>query len=784
MPTLDRDTFEQLVRRHHAAVHRSALRVVRRPQDAEDVTQEVFLRVFRGQVPLEGEPPSRGPLCWLATRLALNALRAARRRRTKELLAMSSVPSATSPDQHAAGSELHTAVAAAVETLPDELRLPLLLRYQDELTLRAVGSALGIAETTVHGRVQAALERLRRQLAERGLALVVANVTAQLAELPAPLPPTALLDRLLAVPQPAPLAWGGLAKFALAAALLLSVGAGVWWAAAAPGEPATQGVAAARVVPMAASVAQDAPRERQEPRQPVPVPRDVLAQDPVPSHAAFSGTVRDHLDWGAAGVRVVAVAAGNLKPFVLATTHADRTGAFVLPVPFDGDPVRAGRIRLQVFDQAQLLLESQELPLTSAAARVPVHLVLPPEAGAETTKFTVACAVRGPDGSPVAGAQVQMFRPSPSGPRLGWERAEIEAATGGDGRAVLSGRSVGEQILFVDARAQGLRAGIQRVMIREAGTYSVTITLAPGRSWRGRLVEVEGGPLEWANVWLEEQDPRVAHFGKLGADGAVAFGALGDGPFLLHVEAHPFSPATVPGLLPDGEPVTIALKRATDLRDHGSHLAEVHGRLMAASDGSPLEVPPFAVEVLPVLPGSSTLATDCVVQPPPAQRASDGRSEPEFHMVGLAPGRHAVVVRLAGHAAAVEWVDLRQDEIRTDLVVRLQRGASVRGRVVRADGSPAADAFVFVVGIGERGDAVIAGRDAAQQTAQPRHWHAMLASSARCTTTGTFELAHVPAGVALRVVAVAAAAAPGISQTVIFQESQTADGFELRLAPR
>jgi RNA polymerase sigma-70 factor (ECF subfamily) len=782
MPTLDRDTFEQLVRRHHAAVLRSAMRVVRRLQDAEDVTQEVFLRLFRGQVPLEGEPTSPGPLCWLATRLALNALRAARRRRAKELPAMSSVPSAASPDQHAAGNELHAAVAAAVETLPDDLRLPLLLRYQDELTLRAVGSALGIAETTVHGRVQTALERLRRQLAERGFALAAANVTAQIAELPAPLPPGALLDRLLAVPQTATLACGGLAKFALAAALLLCGAVGVWWAVSASGEPATQRVAAARVASSASSAAQDPPREPQEPRQPVPA--GAVPQDPAPSHAAFSGTVRDALDWGAAGVRVVAVAAGNLKPFVLATTHTDALGAFALPVPFDGDPVRASRIRFQVFDQAQLLLEGEELQLTTAAARLPVRLLLPPEAGFETTRFTLTCAVRGPDGAPMAGVKVQMFRRSASGPRLGWERPDVEVTTDGDGSALLTGRSVGEKILFVDARPQGLRAGIQWVMVREAGAYSASITLAPGRSWRGRLVEVGGAPLEWANVWLEEQDPPVAHFGKLGANGAVEFGALGDGPFLLHVDAHPFSPALVRGLLPDGAPVTIALKRANDLRDHGAHLAEVHGRLVEASDSAPLEVPPFAVEVLPVLPGTSTLATDCVVPPPPAQRASDGRSDPDFHMVGLAPGRYAVVARLADHAAAVEFVDLRESEIRTEVVVRLQRGAAVRGRVVRADGSPAAEAFVFVAGIGERGDGLIADRDAAQQTAQPRHWHAMLASSARCTQAGTFELAHVPVGVALRVVAVAEGAAPGISQTVILQEGQAADGFELRLAPR
>lgn len=783
MAHLDRSTFEQLVQMHQAAVFRSALRVVRSPRDAEDVTQEVFLRAFRGQVPLEGHPPTHGPLCWLATRLGLNALRAERRRKTKENATMPETTASIPPDQLVADRELHAAVAAGLACLPDDLRLPLLLRYQDQLPLREVGSALGIAESTAHDRVTGALERLRRNLADRGFAVVPLALAEVLHQLPMPSPCGGFLERLLALPQSAALVAPPLAKLVTLGVLLLSGVAAAGWAALAQGTPA--GPALRTVVATAEPTShREAPASPQEPRQ--PVARTVpSAQEPATTHATFTGTVRDAQGWGAAGVRVVAVAAGNLKPFVLASAATDAAGVFVLPVPFAGDPVRASRIRIQVHDQAQQLLESHELQLAAECARTPLHLVLPPEAGVETTKFTAVCTVRGPGGVVLEGVPVKMYRGGEPGPRLGWDRADSEAITGADGMARLAGRTLGAKLLFVDGRPRGLRAGIARLEVAGPGEHTTALELSPGQAWHGRLVDVESKPLEWANVWLEEEGTRIAHGGAaVGRDGAIAFAGLGTGPFTLHFDAHPYSPAAVRGLLPGGEPRPIVVKRADDLRDHGEHLAEVHGVLVDAATGERLEVPPFGVEVLAVMAGSSTLATDRVVPPPPAQRSSDGQSTPGFDAVGLAAGEHAVVVRVPGHAPAVAFVELRDRELRTDLVVRLQRGGLVRGRVLRPDGAPAARVFVFVAGVGERGDALIANRDAAQQTAQAQHWNAVLSSSAYCNAAGEFELANVPTGAALRVVAVAEGVGPAVGQVVTLLEGQCSAGHDLRLLVR
>src|SRR5262245_65519410 len=84
--TIESSAFDAAVRRHHAAVFRTARRVVRGDADAGDVTQQVFLAAWRGTASLGGDDGEvQRRLCWLCSRLALNSLRADRRRRHREL---------------------------------------------------------------------------------------------------------------------------------------------------------------------------------------------------------------------------------------------------------------------------------------------------------------------------------------------------------------------------------------------------------------------------------------------------------------------------------------------------------------------------------------------------------------------------------------------------------------------------------------------------------------------------------------------------------------------------
>lgn len=785
--------FADLVRDHADAVHRSALRICRDAAAADDVTQDVFVRVLQGKVPLPGEAGPRAALCWLASRLALNHLRAARRRLTHEdHAAMTRTANQPSPADDATQQERQRALLAAVAGLPDELRLPLLLRHQDGLTLRQVGSALALPQSTAHDRVQQALARLRQVL---GAAFAVAPV--QVADLvaaePAPAAPAELHARLLALPGTVAGGTAALGKLA-AAALVLTGGLVATFALSGAAErspdDATAAAAAAAAAAMPALPMDPEPATARTATATPAVPASTSTQDPAPAptHVVFTGTVRDAAAWPVQEARVVAVAAGGLKPFELARTITDGGGAFRLEVPLAGEPVPARRIRIRVLEQQQLLLETGEFDLHREAAQDSLVLTLPPEAGVASDRCRVLLSVTGPDGAPLHGVPValhELGEPGQPRPRPGQTRPESEAATAADGSATLATRRPGRQLLLVDPRRQGLRAHLQEVVLDRPGEHRLAVQCRPGLELRGRIASTDGTPVEWANVWLEEPETGLYHQTKLGADGSIAFRGLGEGPFTLRVDAYPWSPVARAGVRPGGDPVQVRLKRGDDPRDLGDHMAEIHGRVVDAATGAEVAYAPDSFEVRPLLGGDSTLLLDRVEPPPPVQRMLDTTPRSTFHAPGLAAGRWAVCVRADGYAPAVVEVALAEGEIVGDLRVPLHRGATVHGRLVDAAGAGIAGARVLLLGVGSRADANLQAWDQAVQQQGRRHGSpSLVASVGRTDATGTFELRDVTPDCDLRVVGLAQGQAPAVSKVLRLRSGEQRSGLVLHAAGR
>lgn len=150
---------------HHALVYRVAWRTVQNAADAEDVTQEVFLRLLRQRAagrPIEALRP------WLV-RVALNAARNAwrsgeRRRKHEGELRARQVEGPARAEPNAEEGMAPEKLRQALEELPEPLRLPLILHYQDGLKYREIADTLGCPQGTVARRIAAAKEQLRRRL--------------------------------------------------------------------------------------------------------------------------------------------------------------------------------------------------------------------------------------------------------------------------------------------------------------------------------------------------------------------------------------------------------------------------------------------------------------------------------------------------------------------------------------------------------------------------------------------------------------------------------------------
>ena len=162
----------EIYRRHAGAVHALARRVIRSDPAAEEVTQEVFLDLWRGP---ERFDPQRGTLrSYLLARThgkSVDFVRAEIARRAREDRTSREIVSAGYDiDREVWDMAVADQVKEALRSLPEDLRVPIELAYFGGRTYREVAEMLEEPEGTVKSRIRTGLKRLRASLAERGVA--------------------------------------------------------------------------------------------------------------------------------------------------------------------------------------------------------------------------------------------------------------------------------------------------------------------------------------------------------------------------------------------------------------------------------------------------------------------------------------------------------------------------------------------------------------------------------------------------------------------------------------
>lgn len=171
----DAKALEALFARHGEAVRRRILRLVRDSAAAEDLAQEVFLRVWTRADQWQGRGTVKAWLFRIATNLALNHLRALRRRKERRLSAPapveqedeeSHVPgwmvdaSSLGPEALLDAAETREQIRGLVDALTEEKREVFRMVREEDMEIRSVAEALGIPEGTVKSRLHYALRDL------------------------------------------------------------------------------------------------------------------------------------------------------------------------------------------------------------------------------------------------------------------------------------------------------------------------------------------------------------------------------------------------------------------------------------------------------------------------------------------------------------------------------------------------------------------------------------------------------------------------------------------------
>jgi len=170
------EAFGAIVRRHQKRIFRLTSHLLRSAAEAEDVTQETFVRAYGALARFDGRSE---PFTWIyriAVNLSLNAIRARKTTRNSappddpkvEGLLFESRGAGTTPADATQDRELALALIDGLGELSETLRTTLILVGVDGLSHAEAGKILGCPEGTVAWRVHEARRKLRAYLAGRG----------------------------------------------------------------------------------------------------------------------------------------------------------------------------------------------------------------------------------------------------------------------------------------------------------------------------------------------------------------------------------------------------------------------------------------------------------------------------------------------------------------------------------------------------------------------------------------------------------------------------------------
>ena len=162
----DARAFETLVDEYQGVLYHLALRMTGNPEDARDLTQNVFLKVWRNL----GKYDAAYRFYSWVYRIALNeALNFVQRRKRHDELDERTVSTDPTPSEETSLREARRQIQDALMELTPEYRQVIVLRHYQNLSYEEIATVVGIPEKTVKSRLFTARQRLGVALQKRGV---------------------------------------------------------------------------------------------------------------------------------------------------------------------------------------------------------------------------------------------------------------------------------------------------------------------------------------------------------------------------------------------------------------------------------------------------------------------------------------------------------------------------------------------------------------------------------------------------------------------------------------
>tara|TARA_R110002096_G_scaffold16106_29_gene55197 strand:+ start:14120 stop:14707 length:588 start_codon:yes stop_codon:yes gene_type:complete len=167
----DMVAFEQLVDMHQHAVVGTVAKMLGNPSDAEDVAQQVFVRIWKSAARYTPQAKFTTWMYTITRNLVFNEVRRRQRKpsvsldeREEEHHLSSSVDEGMRPDEETLQKELEAAVDAAIQELPEKQRLAVILRRYEDMPYEDIGEVLGLSLSAVKSLIFRARGQLKENL--------------------------------------------------------------------------------------------------------------------------------------------------------------------------------------------------------------------------------------------------------------------------------------------------------------------------------------------------------------------------------------------------------------------------------------------------------------------------------------------------------------------------------------------------------------------------------------------------------------------------------------------
>lgn len=162
----DLTAFEELLRKHKNMVINLAYRIIQNYSEAEDIAQEVFLKIYNSAKTYKPEAKFSTWVYKITVNLSLNRLRGKKHLPTLPLEETLPISDPNSPETNLEKQELINKVRTALNSLPENQKLAVTLRRYENLSYEEIAKIIGTSVSAVDSLIQRAKQNLKLKLVQ------------------------------------------------------------------------------------------------------------------------------------------------------------------------------------------------------------------------------------------------------------------------------------------------------------------------------------------------------------------------------------------------------------------------------------------------------------------------------------------------------------------------------------------------------------------------------------------------------------------------------------------